>query len=197
MPEISNFNWLGFPGTGNLVVLAGLLFVSVLGFRNTDRMWGADGGKRNAKLLVLLLSVVNYAICGVIGIVITIAWAIYRSLSFKGGAAAPQNKAETDKALVRHIWPTLFMGAIAAYISKGGLGVITFTCLIFLLYMASAYSLAVDYGKIVKKAIANNEPVNPKYNMKLELKRGSIFGLCFVFWAVVVYGYMLHLSPAV
>lgn len=163
-----------------------------LAFTWADRFWGADKRKLHAKLIVVATMVAAWLAFGPVAIIATIIWAVYRSLSFSGGAAAPTNDSERARARKRHmiiIVPMMIVGFLTGWVESVTQGVIAagIFAVAAYVYSSAAISLALEYGNELVIARANGTPIG-KTNMKLERKRGLIFGLLLAvaFWATYV-----------
>lgn len=189
-------NIINYPGTNNPVYVLLAIVIAILGFRLIDRAWGADNSKLKAKLSVVGLAGVMYGLCGIFGVVVTFMWAVYRSMTFKGGAAAPTTDDERQAAFKRHLLPLIAMPLLTATKYGINIPVILVTALIFMLYTGIAYSLALRYGDALIKAREQGRDIG-KVNMKIELLRGMAFGICFVLWYVVAFRYLLGQPLAV
>lgn len=178
--EAWNVYMTGSPKAMLLIAALPLLFMWC------DRWYGAPDRKNYAKALILLTVVVTWLAAGNAAYAVPFWW-VYRSLSFKGGAGAPTNAEERRNAVARHLVvvpimavPTLIHSLTTMNsVSLVVLEVLT-AAILFSIYAACAISLAYLNG-----ARNNTNAFDPKLNMRIERRRGFIFGVAFASWLLV------------
>lgn len=112
--------------------------------------------------------------------VLGLIWAAYRSVSFKGGAAAPTDNHETQTSFFRHVF-IVPLGAMAAKFA-GGQNMLLLISLL-LAYVVGALGLAVWYGSELKKARAAGVSIGSQ-NAEVEVLRGFFFGAALAIWVI-------------
>jgi hypothetical protein len=157
-------------------------------FLYLDRAWGAPDMKRKAKIGVLITALLGSLAGGLLVGIAVLLWALYRSMAFFGGSAAPINSKQVRSAVMRHLWvgPLIL---IATYFAgeRQPLELLA-TVLVFLIYTAGATFLAIDYGKNLQRAERGEitQGQFDRLNEKVEKQRGALFGCAFALWALVV-----------
>lgn len=144
-----------------------LAFAAVFGA--LDRLWGSDtkimgrSGHSLGTIGALLAAVAAYFAIGWPAAAMCVAWALYRSLNFSGGAMAPRGTGQALAALGRHLIATGLMCGILAVQHQGPYPSMVFAPL----YAVIATSLAIFNGE-----------EEGRYNWLVESLRGAAYGVC-------------------
>ena len=157
--------------------------ILIIAYSWCDRFWGADGTKRLAKGLVVLTSVVSWIIAGPALAISTYFWALYRSISFSGGASAPIDAEQRSNAQKRHLYaiPLILLTCLGMIYNVSNIPLIVagliISAVIGYVYAYNATELAYSYGKVLLEVLADPNKTLGKFNEKLERKRGLYYGI--------------------
>lgn len=151
------------------------------GFRVFDRLWGADGTKRDAKLLALCLLALGFLAAEAAGAGVVLVAILGRSKSFKGGASAPTTDRERRAALTRALMPLPGYLAVALLATQRVLPVVL-AFLLFTLAAAWQTHLAYWYGERLIDARLRGVAIDPRDNEHVERARGTGTGLALAAW---------------
>lgn len=137
-----------------------------------DRLWGADkpAFKGKKALIAIALAGVGFLLAGWLYAVVGLIWVAYRSLPFKGGAAAPTNSKERTAAILRH----LAVVPIPVFATLGTGRPLLMASLLSL-YAVAATAMAFWYGGKLIEARRAGRPIGEE-NIALEIARGAAFG---------------------
>ncbi len=147
----------------------GFLIAFAVPFACFDRAWGSDikimdrSGHSLATVGALIAAVLAAITINPYAGAMCVAWPIYRSLNFSGGAMAPRSAAQALSALGRHLIATGLLCGILAIEHQG----LTRIMLPALGYAIIATGLAVVNGA-----------TDGRYNWAVESCRGASYGCC-------------------